>query len=562
MLQIQDAKKESSWMIDRIMSAGCLLVLLAALALHWRVAAVLLDSSLHDDQIKHFTSGVMVYDYLRTGLGSNPIHFAEDFEVRYPEVAIGHWPPMYYAIQAIYYLAAGPTIQSARILSAITAAFLAVLLFVRAAQHAGMGIGLISAAIFLSEPLVQTAAWQVMSDLLTALFVFLAIRELSRFLEDNHSSTAAIGFAVWATAAILTKGSAWALGPFALLAPLLARRTHCFRSIRYWAFGLIVVALSAPFYVLAQHLGFGYRGNYSHIASPAVSLTERIFNLAPLVNFAPVLLLGLSALGLADAIYARWFRDDESSWTTLSLVAAAWIVAQVIFLFFLPLTSEPRVLMPSIAPVSLLAARSLLWAKHLLRHWALVAAASPVAIGVLFVASAGAVPLERFDGYREAAAAMPYAEDGSLIFAAVERLPGGGDGSLIAERLSHDRLHKDVILRADHVLLQVDDEGNCQTRLDGVDAVRSYLLQMPVRFAVLGGPTDPCGYQPVIDKAVAGDPGDFHLIATVPIVERGEGQFDLIRIYENPAARTRHPSVVRTPMGLDGGSRVLAYRWR
>jgi len=53
------------------------LLLLAVVTLQWRAGSILLGSSLEGDQSKHFTSGVMVYDYLRHGLGSNPLKYDE-----------------------------------------------------------------------------------------------------------------------------------------------------------------------------------------------------------------------------------------------------------------------------------------------------------------------------------------------------------------------------------------------------------------------------------------------------------------------------------------------------
>ena len=64
-----------------------------------------------------------------------------------------------------------------------------------------------------------------------------------------------------------------------------------------------------------------------------------------------------------------------------------------------------------------------------------------------------------------------------------------------------------------------------------------------------------------INRAVMEDPADFKLVATFPILEKDHGQIDELRIYENPAGRIRHPSIVQTPLGLDAGGRVLEYRW-
>jgi hypothetical protein len=510
------------------------------------------------DPPKHFTSGVMVYDYLRTALGSNPARFAEGFEVRYPLVAIGHWPPMYYAVQAAFYFLAGPSIRSAQVLSALMAAGLSLLIFLSLRPHAGVRISLIAATVFLAAPLMQTAAWEVMSDLLTALFVYLAILAFAKLLDAPGNWKAVVAFAVCAVAAVLTKGSAWAVGPFFLLTPLLSRRNRFFRSRWFLGAALAVVLFGSCFYLLTERTGIGYPTRFSHYLT--VGVGHRLSVLMQVLKFAPVLLIALSILGLIEAILARWRRGDDSPWTTLSLVAGTWIASQLLFLLILPMTPEPRVLLPSLAPAAVLMARFLLWLQFALRRTPVLAAAVPVLAGAMVVANAGAIPAQRIDGYRQAADAMAYPSDGVLILVATD--DWNGEPEIITERLSHDRTHKDVILRGSHVLAEVDSAGDDRPLFQSAEAMRTYLLQMPVRFVILGSPPYAFSYQTLIESAVTGDPGDFHLIAKVPIVEQPNGQIGELRIYENPAGRDHHPSIVRTPLGYDAGRRVLEYRWK
>jgi Dolichyl-phosphate-mannose-protein mannosyltransferase len=546
-------------MVLRLINIATLILLAAVLALQWRAASVMLGGSLGADQAKHFTSGVMVFDYLRTGLGSNPMRFAEDFEVHYPLISIGHWPPMYYAVQGVFYFIAGPFIRSAQVLSVLIAAGLALLIFRILRVHVGNRIALIAATCFLAAPLMQTAAWQVMSDLLTGLFLYLSILAFAELLDDPGDLKAAIGFVAWAVAAILTKGSAGALGPFVLLAPLLARRQRFFRSRCFLGALFVVALLGSSFYLIVAHTGIGYPTRLSHYLN--VGLEHRMSALMQVLGFAPVFLIGLSAVGAIDAFDARWRRGDKSAWTTLSLVATAWIASQLLFLLVLPMTFEPRVMLPALAPAVVLLARFLQSLQD--RMWQrkpLFAVAIPVIFGAVVVASASAIPLQRLDGYREAANAMDYPRDGALILVATNNSPG--EAEIITERLSHNRAHKDVILRGSHVLTEIDSMGHDKPLLQSSKALRTYLLQMPVRYIVLSDPPYDFSFQALAESAVAGDPSDFHLIARVPIFEQPKGQIGGLRIYENPAGRDRHPSIVRTPLGYDAGRRILEYRWK
>jgi hypothetical protein len=540
---------------------GAILLLLAGMvALQWRAGSLLFGSSPQSDAAKHFASGVMVFDYLRTGHATNPMRFAEDFEVHYPLVAIGQWPPMYYAVQAAYYFVAGPFIDSAQILSVLTAALLALLLFLSLKAHTGIQIALIAAVVFLATPLVQLAAWEIMSDLLTGLFVYLATLAFVRLLDEPGDRRAALAFGAAAVAAVLTKGSAWALGPFFLLAPVFSRRTHFFRGRWFRGTLLLLVLAGSIFYVLAARGGIGYPIRLSHYLS--VGIDERWSTLDRVLQFAPVSLIVLGLLGAIVALRARWRGGDQSRWTTLCLASAAWVTAQLLFLIVLPMTPEPRVLLPSLAPLVVLAADFLLWVQVALRRAPLLAAIVPALLAAVVLVESVPNTRYRVDGFREVANAMPYPPDGALILVAAN--DQRGEEEVIAERLSRGRAHRDVILRGSHELATMNvDSGIDQPIFQTPDAVRAYLLQMPVRFVVLGSPPYQYPFQPLIEAAVTGDPQDFQLIARVPLlVQPSHLNAGELRVYENPAGRYRRPAVIQIRLGSFAGGRILEYRWK
>jgi len=541
------------------MDGAMWLLMAAVVVLHGRAASVMLGGGLVADEAKHYTSGVMVYEYLRHGLGTNPVRFAESFGVKYPLVAIGQWPPMYYAVQAAFYLVAGPTIRSAQLLSALMAAGLAAGIFLSLRRTAGWRIALLAAAIFLAMPTMQQAAWEVMSDLLTGCFVFGAVVAFARLLDEPGNWRAALAFAACGVAAIFTKGSAWALGPFVLIAPVLAARTGYFRSRWFWGPGAVVALLGATFYLYSQRAGIGYHANIAHLLSTQVGLGRRAEMLGVDLTFAPSGLKLLGVVVLVGAVYLRWRRGDVSPGMTLTVAAGAWFVAQAAFLFVLPLTWEPRVFVPSLAPLAVLAARAMVWARDAALERPLLSAAAPVLLGVLLLAEAGAAPLDRLAGYARAADAIPYPADGALILVATDR---DGEGPMITERLSRSATKRDVILRGTHVLADIDNQHRETLRIATAKDVRSYLLGMPVRFVALSSPPFRYSYQALVEAAVTGDPKDFRLVATVPIVKRSGGTVDAIRIYENPAGREHRPEVVRTPLGSYAGGRVLEYWWK
>ena len=67
------------------------------------------DLGREEDEPAHFITGLMVYDYVTTSIGSDPIAFAESYYLHYPKIAFGNWPPLFYVIQTLWYMVFGPT---------------------------------------------------------------------------------------------------------------------------------------------------------------------------------------------------------------------------------------------------------------------------------------------------------------------------------------------------------------------------------------------------------------------------------------------------------------------
>ncbi|MGZ8217162.1 ArnT family glycosyltransferase [Methylomagnum sp.] len=546
--------------VSYLIPVGYILLSVWVVFIHYHLAETVFGASLAaSDPPAHFTSGVMVYDYLRDALGSHPIRFAESFYVRYPKVAIGHWPPVYYGVQAAWYEVFGPTVDSALALSAVIAAALAGLLFRRLRPVYGADVTAGAVLVFLALPWIQRTAWAVMSDLLTGLLVFLALLAFSDLLENVRSNRAAVRFAGWSILAILAKGTAWALGPFALLAPILARRMGCFKAWRYWAADAAIVALAAPFYLLMRQSQMGYPAEAVAVAAAgkAFNWMKHLAPLQSLPNLAPPLVWAVAAVGLGSCVWARWRRNDPALCTTDGLVAGAWVLAQAAFLFVLPLTREPRALVPALAPLALLVARAMGRASGAGGwRWTPVL---PILLSGLAVFSAEEVCLSRVDGYREAARAIPYPPEGALVMMASDP---AGEGAFIVERLMADDRRAGVVLRGGQWLAESDWMGARRRPLfDSAEQVRQALKDLPVRYVVIDGSAGDSPDQRLLREAVEGDPAAFRLFGRFPVLDSLGVRAGDIRIYESPAAGARHPEAVRVRLGMERGGRVLEYRW-
>jgi hypothetical protein len=535
------------------------LLLAIAIVLQGRMAVGVLRAGLTDaDPPAQFTTGVMAHDYLRSALGSNPVAFAESFYVRFPKVALGHWPPVYFALQAAWYLVFPISPASARILSAAIALTMATTLFLRLRRSCGSIAACAATAVFLSLQPIQRAAWEVMSDLLTGLFVLLAVLSFSTFLENPGRRRSVWYFALWSSAALLTKGSAFALAPFALLAPLLAWRPRCFGVIWYWVGGIACAIASAPFYILVARMGFGYAASVPSIG-PDPHFSKLIY-LTLLRGMAPALFWALAALGFAAALHRRWRGANDASATTDALLAGAWILVQVLSLMAIPLTHEQRVFIPALAPAAILFGYCVRRIQWVWGHRPVFAMAAPAVIALLCIARCGAAPIESIEGYRAAADAIPYRPEGCLMLVSAD---SGGEGALIAERLAHDPWRSGIVLRASRVLAESSWSGRRYRPLFAdADEVRKYLMDLPVRYILLDNSMKPLPFETLVDEAVRASPQDFALLGRFPIRRSGRGYLGEVRVYENRSAGERRPFVVRVRLGLDRGGRTLAYRWK
>jgi 4-amino-4-deoxy-L-arabinose transferase and related glycosyltransferases of PMT family len=242
----------------------------------------------------------MVYDYLRSSIGADPVAFAGRFYVRYPKVAIGHWPPVFYLLQALWYLPFGSSAPSVRTLMGLITAASALLLFTCLCRHWDTLTAALSTVLFLCFPLVLPHSFDVMSDLLLTLFCLAAVTSFCSALEQS-SPRRWLAFAAWSILAILTKGNGWCLGIFAILAPLISRRPQCFKDPRYWIAGLVILAAALPFYVISTRSNLGYAADPAQVAGRVGQFYRRFWILKPLFTVAAPLTFLVALIGASGS---------------------------------------------------------------------------------------------------------------------------------------------------------------------------------------------------------------------------------------------------------------------
>lgn len=201
----------------------------------------------HADEGAHVVTSLMVRDYIAGGWReeSHPSRFAETYYRNFPKVAIGHYPPGFYAVAGLALL---PTRDPAALL-VLMALLSAAAGWLTMRLGRKVGLDSISASLvgltFCLLPITRTYTAIVMSDLLLTIFSLLSVICFIRFLEGGKIRDS-LWFGIWAAAAILTKGSGLALGLLPLFSIPLLGRWALFKNFRLWVSALPVLLLALP----------------------------------------------------------------------------------------------------------------------------------------------------------------------------------------------------------------------------------------------------------------------------------------------------------------------------
>ncbi|HSJ03138.1 MAG: hypothetical protein ACAI34_00575 [Verrucomicrobium sp.] len=315
---------------------------LVALGLQWRSQAYSSDLGGDPDEAAHAVTSLMVRDYLFQAPGSHPLRFAEDYYERMPKVALGHYPPGFYALAGLW-LAPLVSIKSLLLLQAVLLASLGTLTAWFASRVVSLRLGAAVGLLVCLAPPIQKLTSLVMSDLLLALVCLVAAIAMAKFVE-RPGKGAALAFGFAAAAAILIKGSGLML---ALVPPLVIAFTGQWRVILrpvLWLAPLPVLLFAFPWQLFSYKftkegmsgltVGRHFQKAFAYYGEAA----ERN------VGWPFAILLGVM---LALALVRR-LRGQLTGATEASLWAL--LLAGLVLVFTVPAGMSPRYLVPLIAP--------------------------------------------------------------------------------------------------------------------------------------------------------------------------------------------------------------------
>ncbi len=401
----------------------------------------------------------MVHDYIASGspfhplTQENPLRYGENYYLHYPKVSFGHWPPVFYLLQAAWTLLFSVSRTSILSLMAVTTAAVAQLLFLAARKYFGFSLSAGLGFLWILTPFVQANTGMVMAESLVALTSLLAALALGRYL-DRESPRDILWFGVWTLVCILTKGDGWALALAPALAIALSRKWHLLRRGALYGAGAIV-ALAIPWQVMTLAMteeGWEDRPGFLY------SLRALGSFFALLAGGVGWIVFGFVLLGAVVLCIRPRLRGGlvPGFWVAMFATAAAGLL----FHAAIPAGIESRRLIPVFPELLLLAGGGIAWLnRRMAARWAPYALAA-VAVGG-FAVQSFAVPSKRSNDFSEVAENVLRLQpkpDGTIFVAGST----SGEGSFIAEVAMRERRPGHYILRGTKMLVRSGWAGRDQ----------------------------------------------------------------------------------------------------
>ncbi|MBN8731337.1 MAG: glycosyltransferase family 39 protein [Acidobacteria bacterium] len=301
----------------------------------------------------------MIHDYIQAGFPSPPLEYAQNYYVHYPKVAFGHWPPVYFVLQAAWTLLFGPSLVSVLILQCVVAALLFTLSHLLLRRWFEPWIAAPACLLVLTSAIVAQLSRTLGSELLLSFLVLATLLLVERFLQTPSPALAAATSAL-ALAAVLTKGTALMLAPLTLIMVTAYGGWRILRLRFVWGSLALLAAVAVPWYFLvpgALHERVHRFGGLGWFSGPlrmkaTLSFWPALFGwLGLALIFAGLLALLFSSryrhllpfgfVALAAPIVMLFFRLTVRVWEVRHLVAC---LPFLLFFLCLGFTELARVL--------------------------------------------------------------------------------------------------------------------------------------------------------------------------------------------------------------------------
>lgn len=473
----------------------------------------------YPDEPAHLVTSLMVRDFIASLDFRHPLQFAQQYYLHYPKVAIGVWPPIFYAALGTWFLLVGASRATALLFIAIVAAITASVIYLTGKRLIARWAGGLAAVLFVASPLVQESSARVMTEHLVTLGMLVSTLCFARFAKTGRIADG-LAFGTVAAVAILTHGNAWALGLVPGVTLALTNRWHLLRRPGLWLATVPVLVFCIPWYVFAPSIVGGRVGGIASLFVEAVPGYARSIYLS--VGL-PVLIFALIGVW-ATIIRVKPRSEVAPEWAALAGLAIAIFVLHCVI--SVPIDGRYMVLLlPSVVLFCVAGVDEI--AHRMAARLPIGIARVGLALALLaaFCVSSFALPLqERNRGYR---ALVRNVEAQVKNVPQVWLISSGstGEGCLVAAVALNEARPNSYVLRGKTILAGGGWfwEGTGD-RFDTTAKLTKLLDDLPVTIVVIDDrvpPTEQRPYQDRFKKLVASEPGEWELIGSYPQTQGG-----------------------------------------
>lgn len=469
------SSKYGGWVIPLLVF---LTLLGAVVSLQWYKGAFVAEFSGSADEPAHYVTGLLAHDYLAAGAPWPPMAYAENYYRHYPKVAIGHWPPFFYMVQAAWMLGFGVSRLSMMLLMASLTALLGTVVFQVARREFGVWTGVAVVILVLTAKPVAISSMLVMAEILLTLLILLALLAFARYLEHPAWQSAA-WFGLWAGLALLTKGTGIVLAAVPPIAVALTGRWGLLRKFSLWLPAVIVVVMAGPWYLLvpgAKHEKVFAYGEVQIIPSRFWGSVESwADSLGIVVTLAAI-------LGVAVAARMIHRRQANGLWiTSVAVLIGTLLCRQLVGAW------EARHLVAGIPMLLLLAALGVKSLRERISagpEW-LKTGVLVAAVLLLAVWDVGRIPRKAHRGFSETVDSL--LADASRRDQPILVCSGStGEGVVVAEVAMREKRPGRVVLRGSKVLAEANWMGTrVRTLFDDREKMLAAVEAIPVGAVVL-----------------------------------------------------------------------------
>lgn len=477
----------------------------------------------HPDEASHYITGLMIHDYLSGRQWDAPREFAEDYYIHYPKVSLGHWPPFFYIVQALWTVSFSPSHTSLMLLMACLTTLLAGTVYVVAAREFGSRVGIVLGLLLLVLPLVQQYSAMLMAEILVALLNLWAVLCWGRFL-DTEKVRWSLAFALWAVLAIFTKGNSLALAVAAPLAVLCSGRFVLMKRLAFWYPAGAVLVLCGFWYWLT--LDMLRNGMQAETLSWQFTLAAIPYYASHLVNIGGVALTGLAVIGfLRCVIYPdSRYAGTHGTWSAVG----ALVISVALFHWVVPAGLEHRHLLTAVPALILLMAPGVAWVAQRLPLPLGNAPQRQLTVACLvlgvFVAETFYIPRQTSYGFGavvQSLLAVPHWQK-SVFFIASDST---GEGMFIAEVARQEQRPGHIVLRASKALSKSRWSGAQYSLLyHSPQEIMEYLESLPVGLVVIDHSfmiRAEYEHHPLLQKTLESYAHKWEKVGVFPITRRG-----------------------------------------